>query len=130
MNMFRLFIKMALVLVPFSLLAQDKASTTSTYITPYAGVMMQGAANVEQTGTAHLRNIFRTDFDLKVRVTGESESTTGNTYGFTYGNIWKKDGRKINLGFEIDFFQNSSSHSSKLSNPNTQIAANILFLLL
>lgn len=129
MNIFRLFIKMALVLAPFSLLAQDKASTTSTYITPYAGVMMQGTANTEQTGTAHLRgnyNYFRTDFDLKVRVTGESESTTGNTYGFTYGNIWKKDGRKINLGFEIDFFQNSSSHSSKLSNPNTQVAANIV----
>ena len=107
--MFRMIIIIALVLVPFSLLAQDKASTTSTYITPYAGVMMQGVTNTEQTGTAHLRgnniniNFFRTDFDLKVRVTGESESTTGNTYGFTYGNIWKKDGRKINLGFEIDF---------------------------
>ena len=132
MNMFRLFIKMALVLVPFSLLAQDKASTTSTYITPYAGVMMQGAANVEQTGTAHLRgnniniNFFRTDFDLKVRVTGESESTTGNTYGFTYGNIWKKDGRKINLGFEIDVFHTNTGHESKLANPNTQVAANIV----
>ena len=87
MKMFRLFMKMALVLVPFSLLAQDKASSTSTYITPYAGVTFQGAANTEQTGTAHLRgnyNLFRTDFDLKVIVTGESESTTGNTYG----NIW------------------------------------------
>jgi len=38
----------------------------------------------------------------------------------------EKDGRKLNVGFEIDFFQNSSSHSSKLSNPNTQVAANIV----
>ena len=63
---------------------------------------------------------------MKVRVTGESESTTGNTYGFTYGNIWKKDGRKINLGFEIDLFHTNTGHESKLANPNTQEITNVV----
>ena len=129
MNMFRLFIKMALVLVPFSLLAQDKASTTSTYITPYAGVMMQGAANVEQTGTANFRGSYNasgTDFNLKVRVTGESESTMGYTYGFTYGTMWNKEGRNLNTGFEVDVFHTNTGHESKLANPNTQEITNVV----
>ncbi|MBM3918617.1 MAG: hypothetical protein FJ344_03815 [Sphingomonadales bacterium] len=110
------FIKMAFVLMPFSLSAQ-------TYITPFGGITLQGVGNTEQTGTAHKRGInneFDTDFDLHVKVKGESKSTVGYTYGFTYGNMWNKSGRKLNFGFETDIFHNSASHKSKLSNPNTE----------
>lgn len=107
---------MALILLPFSLSAQ-------TYIIPYGGVNLQGVSNVEQTGTAHKRGInneFETDFDLHVKVRGESKSTLGYTYGFTYGSVWSKSGRKLNPGFEVDIFHNSASHKSILSNPNTE----------
>lgn len=115
-KLIKILFKMALVFLPFSLSAQ-------TYIIPYGGVTLQGVSNVEQTGTAHKRgidNAFDTDFDLHVKVTGESKSTVGYTYGFTYGSVWSKSGRKLNPGFEIDIFHNSASHKSKLSNPNTQ----------
>ncbi len=127
--MIKTLVKMTFVLVPFSLLAQDNVTSMSTYITPYGGVVLQGVINTEQTGTAHLRgnfNVFSTDFDLQVKVKGESKSTVGYTYGFTYGSVWKKEGRKLNPGFEIDVFQNSSAHESKLSNPNTEVVANVV----
>jgi len=109
------FIKTALVLMPFTLSAQ-------TYVTPYGGITLQGVGNTEQTGTAHKRgknNEFGTDFDLHVKVKGESKSTVGSTYGFTYGNMWNKNG-KVNFGFETDIFHNSASHKSNLSNPDTE----------
>jgi hypothetical protein len=108
--------KMALVLLPFSLSAQ-------TYILPYGGIALPGVSNVQQTGTAHKRGInneFDTDFDLHVKVTGESKNTVGYTYGFTHGSVWTKSGRKLNPGYEIDIFHNSASHKSTLSNPNTE----------
>lgn len=107
---------MALIFLPFSLSAQ-------TYIIPYGGVTLQRVSNVEQTGTAHKRGInneFDTDFDLHVKVSGENKSTVGYAYGFTYGTVWRKNGRKLNPGFEIDIFHNSASQKSKLSNPNTE----------
>lgn len=107
---------MALVLLPLSLSAQ-------TYIIPYGGINLQGVSKVEQTGTAHkrgLNNEFDTDFDLHVNVTGKSKTTVGYTYGFTYGSVWSKSGRKLNLGFETDIFHNNSSHQSELSNSNTE----------
>ena len=125
----RNFIGLVFVLAPFLLSAQDNGTNMSTYLSPYAGVTFQGVVNTKQTGTAHLRgnfNVFSTDFDLQVIVTGESASTMGYTYGFTYGSVWKKEGRKLNPGFEIDVFQNSSAHESKLSNPNTEVVANVV----
>lgn len=117
MNKFiKILFKMTLVLLPCSLSAQ-------TYIIPYGGLTLQGVSNVEQTGTAHKRGInneFDTDFDLHVKVAGESKSTVGYTYGFTYGSMWSKSGRKLNPGFEIDIFHNSTSHESKLSNQNNE----------
>ena len=125
----RNFIGLVFVLAPFLLSAQDNGTNMSTYLSPYAGVTFQGVVNTKQTGTAHLRgnfNVFSTDFDLQVIVTGESASTMGYTYGFTYGSVWKKEGRKLNPGFEIDVFQNSSAHESKLLNPNTEVVANVV----
>ena len=125
----RNFIGLVFVLAPFLLSAQDNGTNMSTYLSPYAGVTFQGVVNTKQTGTAHLRgnfNVFSTDFDLQVIVTGESASTMGYTYGFTSGSVWKKEGRKLNPGFEIDVFQNSSAHESKLSNPNTEVVANVV----
>ena len=125
----RNFIGLVFVLAPVLLSAQDNGTNMSTYLSPYAGVTFQGVVNTKQTGTAHLRgnfNVFSTDFDLQVIVTGESASTMGYTYGFTYGSVWKKEGRKLNPGFEIDVFQNSSAHESKLSNPNTEVVANVV----
>lgn len=107
---------MALVLLPLSLSAQ-------TYIIPYGGINLQGVSKVEQTGTTHkrgLNNEFDTDFDLHVNVTGKSKTTVGYTYGFTYGSVWSKSGRKLNLGFETDIFHNNASHQSELSNSNTE----------
>jgi opacity protein-like surface antigen len=127
--MIKTLFKMAFVLIPSSLLAQDNNSILSTYITPYAGITLQGVMNVEQSGTAHKRgsyNAFGTDFDLQVKVKGESESTTGYTYGFTYGSVWNKKGRRLNPGFELDVFRNNASHKSKLSNPNTQEVTNLV----
>jgi len=40
--------------------------------------------------------------------------------------MWNKEGRKLNPGFEIDIFQYSSVHESKLSNPNTEVVANVV----
>jgi hypothetical protein len=50
----------------------------------------------------------------------------GYTYGFTYGSVWNKEGRKLNPGFEIDLFHNNASHKSKLSNPSTQEVTNVV----
>jgi hypothetical protein len=127
--MIKNLIKTAFFLVPFSLSAQENTTRLSTYITPYGGIALQGVINTEQTGTAHLRgnyNYFETDFDLQVKVKGKSESTLGYTYGITYGNVWNKRGRKLNPGFEIDIFQNNTSHKSKLSNPSTEEVTNLV----
>lgn len=127
--MIRTLIKMTFVLVPFSLSAQDHVTSVSTYIAPYGGATFQGVTNVEQTGTAHKRgsyNEFGTDFDLQVQVKGKSKSTMGYTYGFTYGNVWNKKGRKWNPGFEIDIFHNNAPHKSELSNPNTEEVSNLV----
>jgi hypothetical protein len=127
--MIRTLIKIAFFLVPFLLSAQDNVTSLSTYITPYGGVTLQGVINTEQTGTAHMRgnyNEFGTDFDLQVKVIGESKSTIGYTYGFTYGSVWNKEGRKFNPGFEIDIFHNNASHKSKLSNTNTEEITNLI----
>ena len=127
--MIKTLIKMAFVLVPFSLFAQNNVTTSmSTYITPYGGLVLQGVINTEQTGTAHKRgnyNMFGTDFDLQVKVKGERKSTMGYTYGLTYGSLWNKEGRKLNPGFEIDLFHNNASHKSKLSNPSTEEVTNV-----
>jgi opacity protein-like surface antigen len=85
--------------------------------------------NTKQTGTAHKLghfNAFATDFDLKVNVQGNSESTLGYTYGLTYGTVWKKEGRKLNPGFEIDLFNTASTHESKLTNPLNEEVANLV----
>jgi opacity protein-like surface antigen len=127
--MIRTFIKIAFVLVPCSIFAQENSTKMSTYITPYGGLTLQGVYNTAQTGTAHKRgsyNEFDTDFDLQVKVKGESKSSIGYTYGFSYGSIWNKEGRKLNPGFEIDIFQNNVSHTSKLSNPNTEEVTNLV----
>ena len=127
--MMKNFIGMAFVFAPFFLSAQDKGIIMSTYISPYAGVTVQGVVNTEQTGTAHKLgnfNAFDTDFDLQVKVKGKSESTMGYTYGLTYGSVWDKEGRKLNPGFEIDLFHNSASHKSELSNPNNEEVTNVV----
>jgi opacity protein-like surface antigen len=110
----------AFVFVPFLLSAQDKSTNMSTYFTPFAGITFQGELNTEQTGTAHKLghfNNYDTDFDLQVSVKGTGKSTVGFTYGLTYGSVWKKEGRKLNPGFEIDVFHTSASHASVMSNP-------------
>lgn len=126
--MIKTLVKMTFVLVPFSLLAQDNVTSMSTHITPYGGAVLQGVINTGQTGIAHKRgnyNEFGTDFDLQVKVKGESKSTVGYTYGLTYGSVWNKQGRKLNPGFEIDLFYNNASHKSKLSNPSTEEVTNV-----
>ena len=126
--MIKTLVKMTFVLVPFSLLAQDNVTSMSTHITPYGGAVLQGVINIGQTGIAHKRgnyNEFGTDFDLQVKVKGESKSTVGYTYGLTYGSVWNKEGRKLNPGFEIDLFYNNASHKSKLSNPSTEEVTNV-----
>jgi hypothetical protein len=127
--MMKTFIKMAFVLAPITLSAQDKGTILTTYIAPYVGVTYMGEMNTEQTGTAHKRgnfNAFSTDFDLQVDVTGKSESAIGNTYGLTYGSVWNKQGRKLNPGFEIDLFHTSTSHKSELANANNEEVTNIV----
>ena len=127
--MIRILINMAFVLVAFSLSAQDNITSLSTYITPFGGVALQGFINAEQTGTVHKQgsyNEFGTDFDLQVKVKGDIKSTIGYIYGFTYGSVWNKKGRKLNPGFEIDIFHIKASHKSKLSNPNTEEVTNLV----
>lgn len=109
-------IKLAFVLMPLSLSAQ-------TYIAPYGGLIVLAESGIKQTGTAHFRGInnkYDTDFDFHVEVEGESKSTVGYTYGFTYGSVWSKSERKLKFGFETDLFHIQGSHQSKLSNPNTE----------
>ena len=127
--MIKTLIKIAFILVPFSILAQDNLTSMSTYITPYGGVVLQGVINTHQTGIAHKRgnfNAFGTDFDLQVNVKGESERSMGYTYGLSYGSVWNKEGRKLNPGFEIDLFYNNVLHKSKFSNPSTEVVTNVV----
>jgi len=122
-------LKIAIVLFPFALNAQDNEVKLTTYLTPYAGINFQGNLTSEQTGTAHKRgnyNAFATDFDLNVKVEGESKSAVGATFGFTYGNHWTKQDRKWNPGIEIDFFHNIGNHESKLSNPENEEVTNVV----
>lgn len=123
------FILCALVFGPLMASAQNKSTVIQTYISPYTGVTFQGKMNTEQTGTAHKLghfNAFETDFDLKVKVQGNSNSTLGYTYGLTFGSVWKKEGRKLNPGFEIDLFNITSTHESKLTNPQNEVVANLV----
>ena len=123
------FIFCAFVFAPILASAQNKSTVMETYISPYAGMAIQEKMNTEQTGTAHKLghfNEFDTDFDLKVKVQGNSKSTVGYTYGLTFGSVWKKEGRKFNPGFEIDLFNITSTHESKLTNPQNEVVANLV----
>ena len=123
------FIFCAFVFAPFLASAQNKNTVMETYISPYAGVTIQEKMNTQQTGTAHKLghfNEFDTDFDLKVKVQGNTKSTVGYTYGLTFGSVWKKEGRKFNPGFEIDLFNITSNHESKLTNPQNEEVANLV----
>jgi hypothetical protein len=123
------FIFCAFVFAPILASAQNKSTVMETYISPYAGVTFQEKMNTEQTGTAHKLghfNEFDTDFDLKVKVQGNSKSTVGYTYGLTFGSVWKKEGRKFNPGFEIDLFNIRSTHEGNLANSQNEEVANIV----
>ncbi len=122
-------LKIAIAILPFALNAQDNEVKTTTYCSPYVGVDFQGTLNTEQTGTAHKRgnyNAFGTDFDLNVKVEGESKSAVGATFGFTYGTRWTKQDRKWNPGIEIDFFHTVGKHKSELSNPENEEVTNVV----
>ncbi len=125
----RQFFKLITLLLPFGAMAQNTPASVSSYVKPYAGIVFQGAQQTSQTGTAHKRgnyNEYETDFDLNVHVKGNSKSGIGASYGITYGSTWKKEGRKFNPGFEFDIFHITSTHTSKLSNPNTEIVSNVI----
>jgi hypothetical protein len=122
-------IKIAFMLLPFSVFAQSEAGTVHAFIAPYAGLTQLGAFNSEQTGTAHKRgnyNEFETDFDLQVKVNGKSKSALGYSYGATLGSTWMKAGRKLNPGIEMDLFLLSASHSSELVNSSTELVSNVV----
>jgi hypothetical protein len=122
-------LKIAIALIPFTLTAQENEVKTTSYFAPYVGVNFQGKLNAEQTGTAHKRgnyNAFGTDFDLNVKVEGESKSAVGATFGFTYGNRWTKQDRKWNPGIEIDLFHTVGKHESELSNPENEEVSNMV----
>lgn len=127
--MIKALFKVALMLAPVSMFAQDNGVKAVSYINPYAGGIYTGAVNTEQNGVAHKRgnyNAFNTDFDLNVRVVGESETSTGYTVGLTYGTIWTKKDRVLNTGIELDVFNTRSSHQSLLINTSDETISNVV----
>lgn len=117
------------MMAPISMFAQENGVKAVSYINPYAGGVYTGVVTTEQNGVAHKRgnyNAFNTDFDLNVRVVGESETATGYTVGLTYGTIWTKKDRQLNTGIELDVFNTRSTHNSLLVNPADQIVSNVV----
>lgn len=127
--MVKALFKLALVLTPFTMVAQDNGVKAVSYINPYAGGVYTGSVKTEQLGTAHKRgnyNAFSTDFDLNVDVDGTSETSTGYTFGVSYGTIWTKKDRVLNTGIELDIFNTRSAHSSILANPMNEEISNVV----
>lgn len=127
--MVKALFKLAFLMAPISMFAQDNGVKAISYFNPYAGGMYTGVVKTEQTGVAHKRgnyNAFSTDFDLNVRVTGESQTATGYTLGATFGTVWTKKDRKLNTGIEFDIFNTRSAHSSLLANPSNEVISNVV----
>lgn len=126
--MVKALFKLAFLMAPISLFAQENGVKAVSYINPYAGGVYTGSVKTEQLGVAHKRgnyNAFGTDFDLNVDVDGNSETSTGYTLGLTYGTIWTKKDRVLNTGIEFDIFNTRSAHNSILINPFDEVVSNV-----
>ena len=127
--MVKALFKLAFLMAPMSMFAQENGVKAVSYINPYAGGVYTGSVKTEQLGTAHKRgnyNAYSTDFDLNVDVDGKSETSTGYTFGLTYGTVWTKKDRVLNTGIELDIFNTRSAHNTILSNPLTEEISNVV----
>jgi hypothetical protein len=126
--MMKFIFRAVFLLLPSTFFAQTDANPSKSYIQVYGGWGLQGAVNTEQVGVAHKRgdfNEFDTDFDLHVKVNGSSDRANFYTVGLVMGQVWAKNERRFNPGFELDLSRTYSQHNSTLVNDANEEVHNI-----